>query len=75
MPGAARHGRLAVRVCRSIASRQISSQRDEKLIDYLICVGALARLTKVEATREALMRAESPAEYAQLLRDSSLLLE
>jgi len=43
--------------------------------DYLVCVGALARLTKSEATREALMRAETPSDFVDLLRTSSLLLE
>ena len=36
--------------------------------DYLICVGALARLIKDDATRAALMRAQTPREFVDLLR-------
>ena len=43
--------------------------------DYLVCVGALARLTKGEDERAALMRAETTAELIELLRVGSLLLE
>jgi len=43
--------------------------------DYLVCVGALARLTKDKTTREALMSASTPAEIVELLRAGSLLLE
>jgi len=42
---------------------------------YLGCVGALARLTKAEATQAALMEAESAAEFVEILRAGSLLLE
>jgi len=42
---------------------------------YLGCVGALARLTKAEATRAALMKAESAAEFVEILRAGSLLLD
>lgn len=43
--------------------------------DYLVCVGALARLTKDEKSRTALMSAENAAEVIELLRAGSLLLE
>lgn len=43
--------------------------------DYLVCVGALARLTKDQTTREALMSVGAPAELVELLRTGSLLLE
>ncbi len=36
--------------------------------DYLICVGALARLIKDDATRAALMQAQTPREFADVLR-------
>ena len=42
--------------------------------DYLVCVGALARLTKDEETRRALMDAESAAALIEILRAGSLLL-
>jgi mannitol/fructose-specific phosphotransferase system IIA component (Ntr-type) len=35
--------------------------------DYLICLGALARLIKNEATRSALMRAKTPAQFIERL--------
>ena len=40
--------------------------------DYLVCVGALARLAKDEETRGTLMRAETPAEFMELLHTGSL---
>ena len=36
--------------------------------DYLICLGALARLIKNDATRDALMRAKTAAEFIETLR-------
>ena len=39
--------------------------------DYLICVGALARLLKNEKTRQALMAASTPAEFFDRLRGES----
>ena len=39
--------------------------------DYLVCVGALARLLKNEATRQALMAASTPAEFFETLRGES----
>jgi mannitol/fructose-specific phosphotransferase system IIA component (Ntr-type) len=42
---------------------------------YLVCVGALARITKSEANRAALLKAASAAELIELLRTESLLLE
>jgi mannitol/fructose-specific phosphotransferase system IIA component (Ntr-type) len=43
--------------------------------DYLVCVGALARLTKAKAIREALLKAETTAEFIEQLRAASLHLE
>ncbi|MGI8435958.1 MAG: PTS sugar transporter subunit IIA [Chthoniobacterales bacterium] len=43
--------------------------------DYLVCVGALARMTKEEATRTALLEASSAADLLQILREGSLRLE
>jgi len=42
---------------------------------YLGFVGALARLTKGETTRTALLEAKSAAEFVEILRAGSLLLE
>ena len=42
---------------------------------YLVCVGALARLTKNEETRAELMNATSSAEFVETLRAGSMLLE
>ena len=43
--------------------------------DYLVCVGAIARLTKDEAIRKALLEAQTSAEFIEQLRTASLLLE
>lgn len=43
--------------------------------DYLVCVGALARLVRNTETRTALMRSKTSAELTELLRAGSLLLE
>ncbi len=43
--------------------------------DYLVCVGALARITKDPANRAALMDVATPAEFVELLRAASFLLE
>jgi fructose PTS system EIIBC or EIIC component len=43
--------------------------------DYLTCVGALARLSSDEKTRAALEDAKTPAEFVEMLRAGSLLLE
>jgi mannitol/fructose-specific phosphotransferase system IIA component (Ntr-type) len=40
----------------------------ERLVnDYLICVGALARLVKDDATRSALLHAQTPREFSDVL--------
>jgi hypothetical protein len=36
--------------------------------DYLICVGALARLLRQEGTRQALLAAVTPVEFLDQLR-------
>ena len=43
--------------------------------DYLVCIGALARLAKDEATRTSLIKAETAGELVEILRAGSLLLE
>ena len=43
--------------------------------DYLVCVGALARLTKDKAIRDGLLKAETTAEFIEQLRTASLQLE
>jgi mannitol/fructose-specific phosphotransferase system IIA component (Ntr-type) len=43
--------------------------------DYLVCVGALARLTKDKEMRTKLLSAATATEFVQLLREASLLLE
>ncbi|MCA1660153.1 MAG: PTS sugar transporter subunit IIA [Verrucomicrobiaceae bacterium] len=43
--------------------------------DYLVCVGALARLTSEEKTRTAIMDAATAPELLEILREGSLLLE
>jgi len=45
------------------------------ITDYLVCVGALARLTKDETTRAALMKTGSAKELVEILRTGSLVLE
>jgi mannitol/fructose-specific phosphotransferase system IIA component (Ntr-type) len=47
----------------------------KRVTEYLVCVGALARLTKAEGTRAELMAAESAEEFVEILRAGSLLLE
>src|SRR5438128_11436799 len=45
----------------------------ERLVnDYLICVGTLARLTKDDATRTTLLRAESSREFIDTLTAQTL---
>ena len=39
--------------------------------DYLVCVGALARVMNHEGTRKALLAASTPAEFFDRLRDQS----
>ena len=45
----------------------------ERLVnDYLICVGTLARLVKDDATRAALLRAQTPREFLDALTMETL---
>lgn len=39
--------------------------------DYLICVGALARIARNDTTRAQLMRAKSPEEFTEILKRAS----
>ena len=43
--------------------------------DYLVCVGALARLSKDDSIRGALLETKTRAEFVEQLRNASLLLE
>ena len=43
--------------------------------DYLVCVGALARLVKDKARRDALMAAATAEEFIEQLRAGALLVE
>jgi mannitol/fructose-specific phosphotransferase system IIA component (Ntr-type) len=43
--------------------------------DYLVCLGAIARLVKNQDTHKALMAAQTPAEFVELLRSGSLTVE
>ena len=47
----------------------------KRVNDYLVCVGALARVTKADETRAKLMAADSAEELVEILRAGSLLLE
>ncbi len=42
--------------------------------DYLVCIGAIARLTKDDSMRTSLLNAETAAEFVEQLRSASLLL-
>jgi mannitol/fructose-specific phosphotransferase system IIA component (Ntr-type) len=46
----------------------------QMITDYLVCVGALARLTKDGATRTALLQAQTAGEFLEELRAKSALL-
>jgi hypothetical protein len=43
--------------------------------DYLVCVGAVARVVKDKARRDALMAATSAEEFVEQLRAASLLVQ
>ena len=43
--------------------------------DYLVCLGALARVVSEEKTREALKTCATADEFVELIREASLLLE
>ncbi len=43
--------------------------------DYLVCVGALARVVNDEKTRAALRNCATASEFIELIRAASLLLE
>ena len=43
--------------------------------DYLVCLGALARVVKDKAKREALMAATTGEEFVELMREGSLVVE
>jgi mannitol/fructose-specific phosphotransferase system IIA component (Ntr-type) len=42
---------------------------------YLVCVGALARVVKDKARRDALMAAATAEEFVELMREGSLTVE
>jgi mannitol/fructose-specific phosphotransferase system IIA component (Ntr-type) len=43
--------------------------------DYLVCVGAIARVVKDETNRAALTKTDEPGEFIEIMRGASLLLE
>jgi mannitol/fructose-specific phosphotransferase system IIA component (Ntr-type) len=43
--------------------------------DYLVCVGAIARLAKDDSVRVALLEAKTKPEFIEQLRNASLLLD
>jgi mannitol/fructose-specific phosphotransferase system IIA component (Ntr-type) len=46
-----------------------------RVTDYLVCVGALARVVRDKARRDALMAAATAEEFVELLRTESLAVE
>ena len=46
-----------------------------RVTDYLVCVGALARVVKDKKGRDALMAATTAEEFVDLLREGSLAVE
>jgi mannitol/fructose-specific phosphotransferase system IIA component (Ntr-type) len=46
-----------------------------RVTDYLVCVGALARVVKEKSRRDALMAAGTAEEFVELLRTTSLAVE
>ena len=47
----------------------------QMVTDYLVCVGAVARVVKDKTKREALMAATTAEEFAEQLRAGALLVE
>jgi mannitol/fructose-specific phosphotransferase system IIA component (Ntr-type) len=47
----------------------------QMVTDYLVCVGAVARVVKDKANRDALVVATSAVEFVEQLRTASLLVE
>lgn len=47
----------------------------QMVTDYLVCVGALARVVKDKGRREALMAAETAEDFIEQLREGTLALE
>src|SRR4051812_1899820 len=43
--------------------------------DYLVCLGALARVVNQKARRDALMAAETAEQFVELMRNASLTVE
>jgi mannitol/fructose-specific phosphotransferase system IIA component (Ntr-type) len=46
-----------------------------RVTDYLVCVGAVARVVKDKKGRDALMAATTAEEFVELLRTGSLAVE
>jgi mannitol/fructose-specific phosphotransferase system IIA component (Ntr-type) len=46
-----------------------------RVTDYLVCVGALARVVKDKEGRDRLMAAKTAEEFVELLREGSLAVE
>jgi mannitol/fructose-specific phosphotransferase system IIA component (Ntr-type) len=47
----------------------------QMVTDYLVCVGAVARVVKNKAKRDALMAAATAEDFAEQLREGALLVE
>ena len=47
----------------------------QMVTDYLVCVGAVARVVKDKAKRDALMAATTAEEFVEQLRAGALLVE
>jgi hypothetical protein len=43
--------------------------------DYLVCVGTIARLVRNNETRSALLGSETAAQFTELLRAGSMVIE
>jgi len=47
----------------------------QMVTDYLVCVGAVARVVKDKPKRDALMAAATAEEFVELMRAGALLVE
>lgn len=79
--------RIALGIGRSAAGLQFGQAKElvhliflfgvpkQMVTDYLVCVGAVARVVKDKAQRDALMAATTTEEFVELLRAGALLVE
>jgi mannitol/fructose-specific phosphotransferase system IIA component (Ntr-type) len=80
-------GRIALGIGRSASGLQFGPAKElvhliflfgvpkRMVTDYLVCVGAVARVVKDKAKREALMAATTAEEFVEQLRAGVLLVE